>query len=134
VSDPAEWLRQAPDRREAAAKAAARQIAERKCPPAEADEKVARFILRDFREEVGRWSSEAEKHLAECADAKAAHVDGSNGTYGCDTGCSYARLEAEISCPHGFKADHMYGDFGEIADMLQDIVDDETAIEGATDE
>jgi hypothetical protein len=101
-----------------------------------ADELVTRFILRDFRENVGRLSPAAEMHLAECPDATAKHVDGSDGTYGCDTGCEYAQLEAEITCPHGFEGEHTYGDFGEIADMLDDIRHDEAVLlaEGAPGE
>lgn len=90
-----------------------------------ADDLVVRFILRDFRNEVGSTSTEAERHLAACAEATATHIEGANGTYGCDTGCEYARLTAQITCPHGQEAEHEYGDFGEIGDILIDIRRDE---------
>lgn len=86
-----------------------------------ADELVARFSLRNFREEVDRHSPPAEQHLATCADARAAHIEGENSTYGCDTGCEYVRLTAQISCPHGHRVEHEYGDFGEIGDLMEEI-------------
>lgn len=90
-----------------------------------ADDLVAQFVLRDFRAGVGRSSSADEMHLASCADARAAHMEGEDGTYGCDTGCEYATLTAEITCPHGRRAEHEYGDFGEIADIIAEIQHDE---------
>jgi hypothetical protein len=92
----------------------------------DADEMVARFILRDFREEVDRYSPPAERHLAKCPDARAAHIEGEDGTYGCGTGCEYARLTAQISCPHGHQVEHEYGEFGEIGDLLEDIQREES--------
>lgn len=94
-----------------------------------ADAAVARFVLHDFRDEVGRSSSADEQHLAACAEASVAHMDGENGTYGCDTGCEYARLTAQIECPHGRRVEHEYGDFGEIADILEEIQRDERSRE-----
>ena len=90
-----------------------------------ADELVGRFILRDFREGIERSSSDEERHLAECAEAAATHIEGENGFYGCDTGCEYATLTAKLTCPHGYEVEHEYGEFGEIADILHDIQLDE---------
>lgn len=86
-----------------------------------ADEKVARFVLKDFREGIVDRCPANARHLAACPDAKAMHVEGEDGTYGCDTGCEYARLTAQIECPHGMSYEHEYGDFGEIADILAEI-------------
>ena len=90
-----------------------------------ADDLVAQFILRDFRGDVGTSSRFDEQHLAECAEATATHLDGEDGTYGCDTGCPYATLTARITCPHGHQVEHEYGDFGEIADIIDEIRSDE---------
>lgn len=84
-----------------------------------ADERVAAFVVRDFVEK-GRVG-ESEAHLRACPDVSVAHVEGSDGEYGCDTGCEYARLEASLSCPHGFSVDHEYGAFGDLADILEEI-------------
>jgi hypothetical protein len=86
-----------------------------------ANELTARFILRTFREE------EAGHHLATCPTARVVEQDASNGTYGCDTGCPYARLEAVIGCDCGQRTDFEYGDFGDIADMLEEIYREEAA-------
>lgn len=86
-----------------------------------ADEKVSRFILRDFRSNVGRGSTNDEQHLADCGETVAAHVEAEDGYYGCETGCEYARLLARIECPHVQAVDYEYGEFGEVADMLADI-------------
>jgi hypothetical protein len=83
-----------------------------------ADEKVARFILREFRDNA---ESDLERHLASCPEVTVTHVEGENGTYGCDTGCDYARMTADIQCPHMPAVEFEYGDFGEIAFILEDI-------------
>ena len=64
---------------------------------------------------------EARAHLSECPDATIAEPTGSDGSYGCDTGCEYARLECTVQCSHGFSDLYEYGEFGELADMLADI-------------
>lgn len=83
-----------------------------------ADEKVARFILREFREDA---ETEAEKHIASCPNVAVTHVEGQDGGYGCDTGCDYARLTAQVGCLHEKSVEYEYGDFGEIALILEDI-------------
>jgi hypothetical protein len=86
-----------------------------------ADERVARYVLADYRQRCyRRWSAE-KPHLATCPDATVRHLEGNDGEYGCDTGCEYARLEAVIECPHGETAKHQYGYFGDLADILKEI-------------
>lgn len=89
-----------------------------------ADEKVAAYVLREYKalwHSPGR-SAEAWRHLKQCPEATVSHAEGNDGMYGCDTGCEYARLEATISCPHGFVDEEFeYGAFGELADLLADL-------------
>lgn len=86
-----------------------------------ADEKVAAWILRKYRDD-GSANPKAWQHLKACPEATVSHTEGNDGMYGCDTGCEYARLEATISCPHGFVDEEFeYGEFGELADILEGI-------------
>jgi hypothetical protein len=50
--------------------------------------------------------------------------DALNGAHGCDTGCDYARFEAVIVCPHGQREEFEWGQFGEIADILEEMGED----------
>lgn len=86
-----------------------------------ADELVARYILRVYREQHARVDGTPTTHLAGCAEAQVTDPDAQNGTYGCDTGCDYYTLTATISCPHGETEDYEYGDFGEIAYLIEDL-------------
>lgn len=101
-----------------------------------ADALVTRFILRKFREDTQRaekshaiysWQrvTEAASHLARCDSAQVAEEERSNGVYGCDTGCEYARLEAVIACDHGFRDDFEYGEFGDLGDLLAEVMKEE---------
>jgi hypothetical protein len=86
---------------------------------AEIDDLVNRWVLARYqRERIGK----PDQHLAECADAVVTH-EATNGEYGCDTGCEYVRLEADISCIHGFTDCYEYGAFGDLADLIDDIRD-----------
>lgn len=86
---------------------------------AEANAAVARWIIKQYRK-GGR-----NKHLASCPDLAAGDVTGEDSSYGCDTGCEYVRLEADMSCPHGERECYAYGKFGELAYILEDIEADE---------
>lgn len=87
-----------------------------------ADERVARFILKTYRE-----SCRAESpHLAKCREATVEDPDATDGVYGCDTGCEYAVFKAVVSCPHGEREKFRWGDFGEIATILEEFEADET--------
>ena len=76
---------------------------------------VAAWIVRRYRSDGGN------AHLRVCPDASV-EVEGYDSQFGCDTGCEYARLEATIACPHGDRdEDFEYGQFGELADLLNEI-------------
>jgi hypothetical protein len=81
----------------------------------DADAKVAALVKWKAREDA------ESLHLRECPDLTVEHPDAYNGTYGCDTGCEYARLEADLSCPHGERETFEYGEFGDIADLLREM-------------
>lgn len=84
---------------------------------ADADELVRGFVLREFREECwGKLTREA--HLATCPETQVLDCDARDGSYGCDTGCDYYRLEAQIGCPHGESVEYDYGSFGEISSLI----------------
>jgi hypothetical protein len=87
-----------------------------------ADEKVERWILQDFRDDLYmNLATPSEKHLAKCESAQAKHVEGKDGTYGCTTGCPYATLEAVIECEHGYREEYKYGEFGDLPDLIRAI-------------
>lgn len=82
----------------------------------DADAKVAAYVLKAFRSEYNTH------HLATCPDVKVEHPEMNNGMYGCDTGCDYARLEADLSCPHGERYyDYEYGTFGQIDSLIEEL-------------
>ncbi|WP_157868851.1 hypothetical protein [Streptomyces atriruber] len=105
---------------------------------ARADALVSAFILRSFLERTRedmesrlRWrcqrsSDDDARHLVDCPTVRVVDQEGSDGEYGCDTGCEYARLEATITCEHGRSADFEYGDFGDLAGLISGIVDEES--------
>jgi hypothetical protein len=84
-----------------------------------ANEKVARYILEQFKDEPG--DDPAAQHLAACDTACVTEPDATNGTYGCDTGCDYTRFEAVIACDHGRRYEFEYGEFGMLSDILWEI-------------
>jgi len=107
---------------------------------ADADALVSRYILRKFREETLNSLlspisfsrdrvSEAAKHLVDCPGLRVLEQEAMDSMYGCDTGCDYARLEATVGCSHGFSEDYEYGEFGDMADMLRDILAEQQAVE-----
>lgn len=82
---------------------------------AHANQLVTAWILRQYRKDGGN------EHLRSCEAATVGPVDGGDGGYGCDTGCDYVRLEADIACPHGQTDRFEYGTFGELAWILEDL-------------
>jgi len=90
----------------------------------DADELVRRFILREYRKRyvpVHHPPGDAMRHLVACPDLTVTEQEASNGLYGCDTGCEYARLEATMRCLHGFSDDYVYGEFGDLAGIIADL-------------
>lgn len=83
----------------------------------DADQLVARYILRQYREDYRNKA----KHLSTCTDVVVEHPEAEDGFYGCDTGCEYYTLDATIRCPHGEMEEYHYGDFGEISYILEDM-------------
>jgi hypothetical protein len=79
------------------------------------DDLVNRYVLRDYR------YAHSYEHLATCPDTVVTDADLRNGTYGCETGCEYARLDAALTCPHGVTAEHRYGTFGDVGVILTEI-------------
>ena len=81
----------------------------------DADDKVIRLVTQYARE-----GAESE-HLRSCPGLTVAYASAEDGEYGCDTGCEYARLEADLSCPHGESERYRYGTFSDIASMMEDL-------------
>lgn len=82
-----------------------------------ANELVARYIIDHYRQEPSRRG----EHLVSCPDITVEDADARNGSYGCDTGCEYVRFEAVLTCPHGERVEHEFGEFGELAWILEDL-------------
>ena len=80
-----------------------------------ADEQVARLVEHMARDDADN------EHLRNCADLIVQFPTAQEGTYGCDTGCEYVRLTAELFCPHGYRESFEYGEFGGIADLLAQL-------------
>ena len=82
-----------------------------------ADEKVNAWLLDQFK------SDYLGSHFRECEGPfEVLHTEAENGSYGCETGCEYARLRATFVCPH-VRVEWEYGDFGDIASMLHGIAE-----------
>lgn len=81
-----------------------------------ADELVAAYVLRQYREETWRRT-----HLVACDQVVVEHPGGEDGYYGCDTGCEYVRFTATLKCPHGESEEVEYGEFSRLADILEDL-------------
>lgn len=79
------------------------------------DELLIAVIVAKARENAD------SQHLRQCPELMVTQADGSDGSYGCDTGCDYARLEARLSCPHGETEWYFYGEFGDLASLIEDM-------------
>lgn len=60
-----------------------------------------------------------DNHLNTCPDVVVSY-DGGDGVWGCETGCSYVRMEATLKCPHE-EGTYGYGEFGDMADILEEL-------------
>jgi hypothetical protein len=61
-------------------------------------------------------------HLRRCPTLRVVSFGGSDGTYGCDTGCEYLRIEGQVVCDHDAEgAEFWVGEFGELVDFLADL-------------
>lgn len=79
------------------------------------EEAVRGWVMSMYRQKF------PDHHLSTCPQAQVS-FEAYDGTYGCDTGCEYARLEATISCEHDTTFDYEYGEFGELAELLRDLI------------
>jgi hypothetical protein len=86
-----------------------------------ANELVTRFILRTYRQP----GEAANSHLKDCPDILVEDQDAYDGERGCDTGCSYVRLEAVMTCPHGEREEFRWGEFGRLASILEELEEEE---------
>lgn len=89
----------------------------------DADEKLNRLVLRLFRQQDADVTGHPVDvaHLRTCPDVYAVDATGGDGPYGCDTGCEYVELEANIRCEHGCCARFDYGEFGDMAGLIEDM-------------
>jgi hypothetical protein len=96
------------------------------------DELLAEWLRRDLRADEGARIAalpDIREHLRACPQMVVVDATGSNGTYGCDTGCDYMTLTAEVSCPHHpGPFDVTYGTFGELDQMVEELADLEDAL------
>lgn len=93
-----------------------------------ADALVKAWILDVYRKDQ-RLSAYrvTSSHLSECPDVSISWYEAEDGEYGCDTGCPYLRLEATLSCPHGETTEYEYGEFGEMADIIAELIKSDEA-------
>lgn len=86
-----------------------------------ADELLRDYVLQQFRKEYYNEAQPRQLHLLECQETVVREADGTDGVYGCDTGCEYLRLECIMGCPHGEDIAYEYGEFGDIAFLIQGL-------------
>ena len=61
-------------------------------------------------------------HLRQCGSLRVTSFEGSDGVYGCETGCDYWRVEGRVVCDHyPDGAEFSVGDFGELEYWLEDL-------------
>jgi hypothetical protein len=84
-----------------------------------ADRLLRAYVLGEYRDD---WP---HGHIGQCPEAKVLEFDSRNGSYGCETGCEYLRLEASVGCPHEDPVDYEYGEFGDIAGLITDLEQEE---------
>lgn len=97
-----------------------------------ADRLVAAYILRAFHSDYDRmtyrqgfYRHAAEMHLARCPTMRLTEHEATGGFYGCETGCDYSRFTATIVCGCGRSVDYEYGEFGELADIIADLIEED---------
>jgi hypothetical protein len=86
----------------------------------EADERVNRLVLKLYQKEKN-FRDPVRAHLQQCPEIEISYASGEDGSYGCDTGCEYVRLEATLKCHHDFSETYHYGSFGDLAILLEDL-------------
>lgn len=69
------------------------------------------------------WEKASADGVICCNSATVQAIDAYDGSYGCETGCEYARLEAVVTCDVHGKKDWEYGTFGDLASLLDEFVE-----------
>src|SRR5258707_15381570 len=100
-------------------------------PEPDPDVLVARFLLRKLRadelgfdEDSGAASDiVALKHLMSCPDTRVRDTSGSGGAS--DTGAEFAKLSCLAECPHVAGQHLSYGEWGDLAELLNSIEQDD---------
>ena len=96
----------------------------------DADRKVAAWVVNGLRAHEGYLDSEpampdqrrtSPHHLRGCATLRVVSFEGSDGTYGCDTGCEYLRIEGRAACDHFEGVEFTVGEFGELEYWLKGL-------------
>lgn len=77
---------------------------------ARANKAIADYVLKQYKS-LGYYQTNKE-HLKKCDEAVIELKTATDGSYGCDTGCEYFRIESVISCPHGETDNYEHGEFG----------------------
>lgn len=80
-----------------------------------ANQLVRNYIIDSYRD------ANPKHHLATCDQLAVEEMDARDGSYGCDTGCEYVRFEAVLTCPHDEREEYEYGNFGELAYIIEDL-------------
>lgn len=85
------------------------------------NEYIRRMIVN--REDVYDWSLDTNsQHLEYCPDIVVTAGEGHDGSYGCETGCPYLNIEAEVTCPHmEGSATFDYSGFGDMDSVFFDL-------------
>jgi hypothetical protein len=80
----------------------------------QADAKVARLILRKFREE------NPDLHLSTCEQTRVVHPSGEDGSCGEGT-CESVRLEGVVKCPHGQRRQFEWRGWSTMAELFEEM-------------
>jgi hypothetical protein len=82
---------------------------------------VRDYVLDRFRAEFRYDRRDALAHLAQCPSTRANLTEAEDGSYGCETGCEYARFTALFNCDHDHVFSYEYGEFGDLAMLIEDL-------------
>ena len=90
-------------------------IAEQERRAEHAQQLLQRYVLAEFKDD------HPTHHMTACPSTRITDFDARDGSYGCETGCSYYTLAATVTCDHEFM-EYTYGDFGDVSDMIAWLV------------
>lgn len=94
-----------------------------------ADDLVRAWILKEVRDTTPGRDREntLTLHIVTCPSLRVVDFEGGDGFYGCETGCEFVRLYANLACEHE-TGKYFYGNFGDmswIIDGLDELKQDE---------